>query len=128
MEEDTFLQMIQNSAEEGGSLLTSWEPGRRGHFYFVTTKSRARRAEKWLDNTMNTLLTQYGLNKCATVFNAIENEMPREETKVRPDSVIMDYIQTLDLGTSTHRDREGKERAPPDNRPAKKESFNNLWR
>ena len=34
MEEDTFLQMIQNSAEEGGSLFTSWEPGCRGQFYF----------------------------------------------------------------------------------------------
>lgn len=45
--------------------------------------------------------------------------MPRGETKVRIDSFIMDYTQTLDIDTSIHRNREGKESAQPDNCPAK---------
>ena len=34
---DNFLAMLANSAGNGASLFTSWEPGRQGQFYFMTT-------------------------------------------------------------------------------------------
>lgn len=71
------------------------------------------------DSTMNTLLTQYSLEKCLQVFCSSVQGMPREDSEVRPDSFIMDYIQTLDIYTSIHRNREGKERDPPDILPVK---------
>ena len=37
--EDTLLQQLLTSAGDGTSLFTSWEPGRQGQFYFLTTKS-----------------------------------------------------------------------------------------
>jgi len=72
---------------------------------------------------MNTLLHIYGIHKCVRVFGSPVNEMPREETKVRPDSFIMDYISTLQIDKNLNRERGGKERAPPDNRPAKKRAL-----
>jgi len=60
--------------------------------------------------------------------------MPREETIVRPDSFILDYINTLDIGTNLNRERGGKERSPPDNIVTKRralvvneESDSNAW-
>ena len=41
--EKIFLQMLLNSAEEGDSLFISWEPGRHGQYYFMTTKDLATR-------------------------------------------------------------------------------------
>jgi len=61
------------------------------------------------------------LKKCARVFGSNLEEMPREETKVRPDSFILDYISTLQIDKNLNSERGGKERAPPDNRPEKKE-------
>ena len=78
---------------------------------------------EWLDETMNSLLNIYGLQKFARVFGSITAEMPREETKVRPDSFIMDYITTLDIGENLNRERGGKERAPPDTRSPKKRAL-----
>merc|ERR1740124_778138 len=94
-----------------------------GQFYFRTTTYLEDRANEWLDTTMNTLLHIYGIHKCVRVFGSPVNEMPREETKVRPDSFIMDYISTLQIDKNLNRERGGKERAPPDNRPAKKRAL-----
>ena len=71
---------------------------------------------------MNHSLTKYGAKECLQVFGSNSGEMPREESKVRPDSFIMEYIQTLKIGEgdSLNRTQEGKERSPPDIRPAKK--------
>ena len=78
---------------------------------------------EWLDETMNSLLNIYGLKKCARVFGSSSEEMPREENKVRPDSFIMDYISTLDIGDNLNRERGGKERAPPENRSPKRRAL-----
>jgi len=107
--------MIFTSAGDSTSLFASWEPGRHGKFYFLTTTALADRAIEWLDLTMNTLLNIYGLQKCVRLFGAIAADMPREETKVRPDSFILDYISTLHIGESLNRERGSKERPPPDN-------------
>ena len=96
--EDDFLNMLLHSASEGESLFSSWEPRRQEQYYFLTTKSRAKRAEEWLDTTMNHLLTKYGAKECLRVFESTSGDMPRGETKVRLDSFIMDYIQTLNIG------------------------------
>jgi len=130
--EDTFLEMISSSAGDGTSLFTSCEPGRYGQF--LTKKLLEDSATEWIDETMNSLLNMYGLQKCARVSGSNNAEMPREETKVRPDSFIMDYITTLDIGENLNRERGGKERAPPDTRSTKKralvvygESDSNAW-
>lgn len=120
---ETLLQMLAISAGDGTSLFTSWEPGRLGQYYFLTTKTLADRASEWLDNTMNKLLNEYGLEKCALVLGAPPGEMPREETKVRPDAFIMDYISSLDIEENIHRERGGKERAPPDMRSPKRRAL-----
>jgi len=132
--EDNFLNMLVNSAGVGGSLFTSWEPGRKGKFYFMTTKNMANSAEEWLDSTMTHLLNLYGIYKCVRVFGSKSEQMPRGNTKVRPDSFILDYIHTLQIGKNLDRERGGKERVPPDNRPAKKralvvygDSGSNAW-
>jgi len=70
--------MILTSAGDGISLFTSWEPGRHGQFYFLTTTALTDRAVEWLDLMMNTLLNIYGLQKCVRVFGAIDADMPRE--------------------------------------------------
>ena len=49
--------------------------------------------------------------------------MPKEENKVRPDSFIMDYISTLDIGDNLNRERGGKERAPPEHRSPKRRAL-----
>ena len=122
--EDTFLDMISSSAGDGTSLFTSCEPGRYGQFYILTTKTLEDRAMmEWLDETMNSLLNIYGLQKCARVFGSNNAEMPREETKVRPDSFIMDYITTLDIGKNLNGERGVKERALPDTRSTKKQAL-----
>ena len=120
--EDDFSNMLLYSAGEGGSLFSSWEPGRQEQYYFLTIKSRAKRAEEWLDFTVNHVLTKYRAKECLRVFASISGDMPRGETKVRPDSFIMDYIQTLNIGDGDglNRVREGKERDPLDIHPAKK--------
>jgi len=117
--------MLQDSVGAGKSLFTSWEPGRIDQFYFITTKSRVKRAEERLDATMDHLLNKYGVQHCVRVFGSKVKEMPMEESKVRSDSYIMEYIQTLDIGINLHREkeREGKEKSPPVNRPAKKRSL-----
>ena len=89
----------------------------------MTTTTLEDRAAGWLDNTMNTLLTTHGLKKCVETFGSISGEMPREETKVRPDSFILDYISTLDIGDNLNRERGGKERSPPDNRVTKRRAL-----
>ena len=66
---ETILQMLTISAGDGSSLFTSWEPGRVGQFYFMTTSELEDRAAEWLDNTMNTLLNIYGL-KNAHAYSA----------------------------------------------------------
>ena len=76
-----------------------------------------------MDSTMNLLLNKYGLQECVRAFGSKTDEIPREESKIRPDSFIMEYIQTLHLGDGLNRVREGKERALPDNRPAKKRAL-----
>ena len=78
---------------------------------------------EWLEETMNSLLNMYGIKKCAHVFGSILEEMPREETKVRPDSFIMDYITTLEIGDDLNKERGGKERAPPENRSPKRRAL-----
>ena len=78
---------------------------------------------EWLEETMNSLLNIYGIKKCAHVFGSILEEMPREETKVRPDSFIMDYITTLEIGDNLNKERGGKERAPPENRSPKRRAL-----
>ena len=105
---ETLLEMLTISAGDGSSLFTSWEPGRLGQFYFMTTSALEDRAADWLDTTMNTLLNIYGLKKCARVFGSNLDEMPREETKVRPDSFILDYISTLKIDKNLNRERGGK--------------------
>jgi len=117
--------MLQDSVGAGKSLFTSWEPGRIDQFYFITTKSRVKRAEERLDATMDHLLNKYGVQHCVRVFGSKVKEMPMEESKVRSDSYIMEYIQTLDIGINLHREREreGKERSPPKNHPAKKRAL-----
>jgi len=61
--EDNLLHMILTSAGDGTSLFTSWEPGRQGQFYFLTTTSLADRAAKLLDDTMSTVLNTHGIQK-----------------------------------------------------------------
>jgi len=128
------LLILLNSAEEGYSLFTSWEPGRHGQYYFMTTKALATRAVDWLDTTMNYLLNKYGLSTCVRVFGSNVDEIPREETKVRLDSFILDYISTLHIGQNLNKEREGKERSPPDTQPKKRralviygDSESNAW-
>ena len=58
---ETLLEMLTISGGDGSSLFTSWEPGRVGQFYFITTSVLEDRAAEWLDTTMNTLLNIYGL-------------------------------------------------------------------
>jgi len=96
--EENFLQMLLNSAEEGYSLFTSLEPGIHGEYYFMTTKALATRAAEWLDTMMNHFLNKYGISTCVCVFGSNVDKMPREETKVRPDLFILDYISTLQIG------------------------------
>jgi len=120
---DTLLQMLAISAEDACSLFTSWEPGRMGQLYFLTTADLEDRAKEWLDTIMNALLKIYGINKCVRVFDSNVQEMPREETKVCPDSFILYYISILQIEKKSSRERGGKERAPPDNRPAKKRAL-----
>jgi len=90
------------------------------------TKALEDRATEWLDETMNSLPNMYGLQKCARVFGSKNAEMPKEETKVRPDSFIMDYITTLDIGESLKKEKREKERVPPDTRG--KNSFSYIRR
>ena len=78
---------------------------------------------EYLDETMNSLLIIYGLQKCARVFGFRTDDMLREENKVRTDSFIMDYINTLDIGENVNRERGGKERAPPDTRSPNKRAL-----
>ena len=117
------MQMLAISAGDACSLFTSWEPGRMGQFYFLTTVNLEDRAREWLDKIMNTLVNMYGTNKCVQVFGSNAQEMPREETKVHPDSFIMDYISTLQIEKNSNRERGDKERSPPDNRPVKKRAL-----
>jgi len=117
--EDTFLQTMITSAGYITSLFTSWKYGRHDQF-FLNKTALADRATEWLDLTMNTLLNIYGLKKCVRLFGAIAVDMPREETKVCPDSFILDYISTLHIGEHLNRERGVKERAPPDNRVTKR--------
>ena len=74
---------------------------------------------------MNHLLTKYGAKECVRVFGSTSGEMPKEESKVRPDSFIMEYIQTLKIGEGNglNRTQESKERSSPDIRPAKKRAL-----
>ena len=111
--------MLLNFAEEGDPIFTSWEPGRHGQYYFMTTKDLATRAAEWLGNTMNHLLNIHGISTCARLFGSNVDQILREETKVRPDSFILDYISTLHIGQHLNRGREGKERSPPDTQPKK---------
>ena len=111
--------MTLTSAGDGTSLFTSWESGRYDQFYFLTTTALADRAAEWLDLTMNTLLNIYGLQKLVRVFGDIAADIPREETKVCPNSFILDYISRLHIGKHGNRERGGKERVPPDNRVTK---------
>ena len=70
---------------------------------------------------MNQLLQEHGIHNCLRVFGSTNEEMPREETKIWPDSFILDYIHTLNLGPSLNREREGKIVPPPaENRSTKK--------
>ena len=42
---------------------------------------------------------------------------------MRLDSFILDYISTLHIGQNLNREREGKERSPPDNQPKKRRAL-----
>lgn len=96
--EDSLLDILLNSDGNRESIFTSWEAGIHGQSYFITTKYNSKRAEGWLDLTMNHLLHRFGIFKCVSIFRAKNEEIPREESKVRPDSFIMDYIQMLNIG------------------------------
>ena len=109
--------MSLNSAEEGDSLFTSSELGRHGQDYFMTTMDLATRAAEWLDNTMIHLLNTHWRSNCAHVFGLNVDEMPRNETKVRLHSFILDYISTLHIVQNLNRENEGKERSPPNTQP-----------
>ena len=89
----------------------------------MTTKDLATRAVEWLDNTMNHISNTHGISTCARVFGSNVDEIPREETKVRPDSFILDYISTLRIGQNLNREREGRERSTPDTHPKKRRSL-----
>ena len=41
-------------------MFTSWEPGRKNHYYFVTTKKLANEAEKFVDNMFDKQLQLFG--------------------------------------------------------------------
>ena len=60
---------------------------------FSDYEKLADRALEWLDSTMNALLNKYGLKKCSMVLGSPPGEMPREETKVRSDSFVLDYME-----------------------------------
>ena len=64
----------------------------------MTTKILAQQAEEWLDATMNKLLQEHDIHEYLRVFRSTNEEMPREETKLQPDSFILDCVQTLILG------------------------------
>lgn len=53
-----------------------------------------------------------------SIFTPV-NKMPRKDTKVRPDSFIMDYVSTLQIYKNLNGEMGGKERALSDNRLAK---------
>jgi len=89
----------------------------------MTTKAAADQAAEWLDSTMNGLLNKYGLLNCTRAFGSNIEETPREETKVRPDSFILDYISALHIEQNLNREREGKERSPPDTHPKKRRAL-----
>ena len=74
---------------------------------FLTTTALVDCAAEWLDLTMSTLLNIYGLQKCVRVFGAIAANIPREETKVCPESFILDFISTLHIGKTLNREIEG---------------------
>jgi len=96
---------LLNSAGDSISLFTSWEPGCHGQFYFLTTTALADHASEWLDRTMNTLLNIYGLQKCVRAFGDILADISREETKVRPNSFILDYVSTLHICENLDKER-----------------------
>ena len=87
------------------------------------TKEYGKDAEEWLDNTMNYFLTTYDIDIFQHHFSTGITEMPRSETKVRPDSFVMNYSQTLEFEVDTIVEKGGRNWAPPSNCPAKKRAL-----
>ena len=72
---------------------------------------------------MNQLLQEHGIHKCLRVFGSTNEEMSREETKIKPEFFILDYIHTLNLGSNLNKERERKIDPPPENRPTKERAL-----
>ena len=60
---------------------------------------------------------------CLDKFATGNNEMPRCETKVRPDTFVMEYIKTLGIEEDTAGGKDKRERPPPSQRPTKKRAL-----
>jgi len=121
-EPETLLDRLLISGGDE-SIFTSWEPGWINKYYFLRTKEYGNDAEEWLDNTMNYFLKIYGMDICQDRFATGITEIPRSGTKVRPDSFVINYIQTLGIEVDRIVEKGGYNRAPLSNCPSKKQAL-----
>ena len=89
----------------------------------MTKNENGERAEALLDTTMNYFLNSYGLELCLKKFVTGREDIPRGDTKVRPDSFVMDYIRTLGIVEDTVGGKDKRDRPPPSQRPTKKRAL-----
>lgn len=115
---ETLMGKLLFSADDESNSMY-WEPGRINQLYVLTTEKYGTQAEKWLEGTINYYLLKYGIAKCQDRFATGVPEMPRSETKVWPDTLVLNYIVTLGIEEKYIVGQAYRNRAPPITRLAK---------
>lgn len=115
---ETFLDYLMFSVSNQYFFI-SWEPGRMNQFYFRTTKEYGKQVEVWLEETMNYVVLKYRIATCQDRFATGVPKMLRSESKARPDTFVLKYIQTMGIEEEPIVCHGYRDRSPPSVQPEK---------
>ena len=107
----TTMQILKGASFEGKKIFSTLEPGRKNHFYFLTTKQLASEAEKYIDWMFDHQLQTFGKKWCLRVYGMRkDDELPRRESRFLVNKTIRDYINNLGIDDESDWDQS---EAPP---------------
>ena len=103
-------------------MFTSWESGRKNHYYFVTTKKLENEAEKFVDEMFDKQLQLFGKKWCLRIYGMRKDDsLPCQGTIIVVSRTIKDYIKTLGIDEE---EELIKNKAPPQpSRPKQKRAI-----
>ena len=121
--EESFLQYFAEKRDEG--LFILYEKGQKNQMYFLTTKEKKEEAENWIDGLLDHFLAKYGAKTCIRKFQQNQGEEPpRREKKIRLNSRITRYFNSIPLKYQFEKDDDSSN-FPPEQIRSKKKMYSN---